>query len=192
MSIISRIFSKTPPATDGPADGKEQPAVASPPPPDPEVRAREEEAIVSQAIAAGDMVAVGQWVLDGSSTRIRQLAARSISEPDQLRDLVRATRHGNDKTVHRILATRRDELLAEVRRIEQRQAEVDTTAAAIARHAERHPVTAHGAGDPAGDLAVRLEERLRAAVRLRAPHVLEPGELGVGPRVVERDELPAG
>jgi hypothetical protein len=137
MSILSRLLGKTPPAADAAAASKQEPAVASPPPPDTEVRAREEEAIVSQAIAAGDMGAVGKWVLDGSSTRIRQLAARSITDPDQLRDLVRATRHGNDKTVHRILATKRVELLAEARRLEQQQAEVDAAAAAIARHAER-------------------------------------------------------
>ena len=137
MSILSRLLGKTPPAADASADDKQEPAVASPPPPDPEAHAREEEAIVSQAIAAGDMAAVGKWVLDGSSTRIRQLAARSITDPDQLRDLVRATRHGNDKTVHRILDTKRDELLAEARRVEQQQAEVDAAAAAIARHAER-------------------------------------------------------
>ena len=141
MSILSRLLGKTPPAADASAENKQEPAVASPPPPDPEARAREEEAIVSQAIAAGDMAAVGKWVLDGSSTRIRQLAARSVTDPDQLRDLVRATRHGNDKTVHRILATKRDELVAEARRLEQQQAEVDAAAAAIARHVER-PVDA--------------------------------------------------
>jgi hypothetical protein len=84
------------------------------------VAGREEEAGVSQAIAAGDMAEVGKWVLEGSSTRIRQMAARSITDADQLRELIRATRHGNDKTVHRILTDKRDELLAEVRRTQQR------------------------------------------------------------------------
>jgi hypothetical protein len=141
MSLLTRIFGNTPPAADTTAASQEQPAVASPPPPDPEARAREEEAIVSQAIAAGDMAAVGKWVTEGSSTRIRQLAARSITDPDQLRDLVRATRHGNDKTVHRILAATRDAQLAEARRAEQQQAAVDAAAAAIARHVDR-PVDA--------------------------------------------------
>ena len=83
------------------------------------------------------MAAVGQWVLEGSSTRVRQMAARSITDPEQLRELIRATRHGNDKTVHRILTDKRDELLAAERRAQQQQADIEAAAAAIARHAER-------------------------------------------------------
>jgi len=83
------------------------------------------------------MPAVGKWVLEGSSTRIRQMAARSIADPDQLHELIRATRHGKDKSVHRILTTKRDELLAEERRAQQLQAEVDAAAAAIAGHCGR-------------------------------------------------------
>ncbi|MGB7903409.1 MAG: DUF349 domain-containing protein, partial [Steroidobacteraceae bacterium] len=100
-------------------------------------RAREEEASLSQAIAAGDMVAVGKWVLEGSSTRIRQMAARNITDPEQLRQLIPATRHGKDKNVHRILTARRDEQLAEIRSAQQLQADLAETAAAIARHSER-------------------------------------------------------
>jgi hypothetical protein len=106
------------------------------PPPDPAARSKEEEASLSQAIAAGDMAAVGQWVLEGSSTRIRQLAARSIADPDQLRELVRATRHGKDKNVHRILTRRRDELLAGIRSTQQLNADLEEAAAAIIRHSE--------------------------------------------------------
>jgi len=124
------------------------------------VRAREEEASLSQAIAAGDPAAVGKWVLEGSSTRIRQMAARAITDPDQLRDLIRATRHGNDKAVHRILTTVRDEQLAATRRTQQQQTEVDAAAAAIARHAER-PVDA--------SYATRLAQ-LETQWRTVAPH----------------------
>jgi len=137
MSLLSRLLGKSPSAADAPAVTNPQAPVESPPRPDPEARAREEEAIVSQAIAAGDMAAVGQWVLEGSSTRIRQLAARHVTDPDQLRELIRATRHGNDKNVHRILTTTRDEQLAEARRTQQQQAELDAAAAAVARHAGR-------------------------------------------------------
>jgi len=83
------------------------------------------------------MVTVGKWVLEGSSTRIRQMAARNITDPDQLRELIPATRHGKDKNVHRILTTRRDEQLAEIRSAQQLQADLEETAAAIARHSER-------------------------------------------------------
>jgi len=137
MSLLSRLFGKSPPAADAPAGNRPETPVESPPPPDPQALAREEEASLSQAIAAGDMAAVGKWVLEGSSTRIRQRAARSITDPDQLRELIRATRHGNDKSVHRILTTTRDELLAEVRRTQQQEADVNAAAAAIAEHGTR-------------------------------------------------------
>jgi hypothetical protein len=64
------------------------------------------------------------------------MAARSIADPDQLRELIRATRHGKDKTVHRILTAKRDELLAEIRSVQQLQADLEGTAAAIVQHCE--------------------------------------------------------
>jgi len=137
MTIFSRLFGKSPPTAGPPATSERVTGVESPPPPDPSVRAREEEASLSQAIAAGEMATVGQWVLKGSSARIRQMAARSITDLDQLRELIPATRHGKDKNVHRILTTRRDELLAEIRSTQQLQADLEETAAAIARHSER-------------------------------------------------------
>jgi len=135
MSLISRIFGKSPPAADGTADSRPDVPVEPTPRPDPEARTREEEASLSQSLEAGDMAAVGRWVLEGSSTRIRQKAAQHITDPEQLRELIRATRHGNDKTVHRILTDKRDELLAEARRLERQREEVDAAMAAIARHA---------------------------------------------------------
>ena len=137
MSLISRIFGKSPPETDAPTATKPEAPVEAPPRPDPVARAREEGQSCRKPIAAGDMASVGQWVLEGSSTRIRQMAARGITDPEQLRDLIRATRDGKDKTVHRILTDKRDELLAAERRAQQQQAEVEAAAAAIARHAER-------------------------------------------------------
>lgn len=163
MSLISRLLGKSPPTADAPAVSRPEAPVESPPPPDPGARAREEEATVSQAIAAGDMAAVGRWVLEGSSTRIRQMAARSITDPDQLRELIRATRHGNDKTVHRILTDKRDELLAEVRRAQQQQADVDAAAAAIARHSEQAYDTSYAA------TLERLEARWRTLEQHATP-----------------------
>jgi hypothetical protein len=140
MSVFSRVFGKSPPAADVAADVPATPeretGVESPPPSDPAARLREEEASVSQAIATGDMAAVGKWVLEGSSTRIRQTAARSIVDLEQLHELILATRHGKDKSVYRILTTKRDELLAGIRSAQHMQAELDGTAAAIARHSE--------------------------------------------------------
>ena len=103
--MFSRIFRKPPPAAAAPA--ATQPAVPtqSPPPPDPAAVAREEDASLSQAITAGDMATVGKWVLEGSSTRVRQKAAEAIADLDQVHELIRATRHGNDKKVYLMLTT---------------------------------------------------------------------------------------
>jgi hypothetical protein len=131
------MFRKSPDGADESTAETPEVVAPSPPPPDPAVRAREEEASVSQAIATGDMAAVGRWVTEGSSTRIRQAAARAITDLDQLHELIRATRHGNDKSVYRILTTTRDARLAEIRTAQQQQADVDAAAEAVARHAER-------------------------------------------------------
>jgi len=155
MSLISRIFGKPPAADENPADTRSEAATEPPPRPDPEARAREEDASLSQSLEAGDQTAVARWVLEGSSTRIRQRAAQHITDPEQLRELIRATRHGNDKTVHRILTDRRDEQVAEIRRLEQQQAEIEAAATAIARHAGQ-PCDASYAGTLS-----RLEARWR-------------------------------
>jgi hypothetical protein len=165
MSLLSRLFGKSPPTANAPAIRKPDASVESLPPPDPAARARDEEASVSQAIAAGDMAAVARWVVEGSSTRIRQMAARSISDADQLRELIRATRHGNDKNVHRILAAKRDELLAEVRRTQQLQADLEAAAAAIAQHAER------ACDDSYATALARLEARWSALASHATPDV---------------------
>ena len=176
MSLLTRIFGSSPAATDAPAAGKPATPDEAPPRPDPEARLREEEAKLSALISAGDLTAVGPWVLEGSSTRIRQMAARSITDPDQLRELIRATRHGKDKTVHRILTDKRDELLAEARKTQQQQAEIEAAAAAIARHAERpHDATYAAtlghlearwrtiAPDAAADLSQQVAQQLQQA-----------------------------
>ena len=147
MSLFSRLFGKPSPEAEPPVDSERDARVVSPPLPDPSVRAHEEEASLSQAIAAGDMATIGKWVLEGSSTRIRQRAARSITDPDQLRELIPATRHGKDKNVHRILTTRRDELLAEVRSTQQLQADLDRVCCGH-RPAQRTPVRCVVPDDP--------------------------------------------
>ena len=139
MSFLLRLFSESPRATGEPVVSERTDGIDAPP--DRAARAREEEASLSQAIVDGDMATVGKWVLEASSTRTRQAAARCIVDPDQLRELIRATRHGRDKKVHRILTTRRDEQLADARSAAQLQADMEGTAAAIERHCE-HPCDA--------------------------------------------------
>ena len=138
MSILSRLLGKSPPTdTPEPPAPEETSDTAPAAAADAAARLRDEEAQLAQALEAGDVEAIARWALVGSSTRIRQQAAQRIDDPELLRELIRATRHGKDKTVHRILTDKRDAQLAEVRRLEQQRAEVQAAAAAVARHAER-------------------------------------------------------
>ncbi len=185
MTLISRLFGKPAPAAGTPTASDRDARVEAPPPPDPAALAREEESRLLQAIAAGDMATVGKWVVEGSSTRIRQLAARSIADPDQLRELIRDTRHGKDKTVHRILTTRRDELLAGIRSAQQLQADIESAAAAIARHSERP----YDASYPA--TLVQFKDRWRALDPLATPDLRREvtQHLKLAHEVVERHRL---
>lgn len=137
MSIIKRLLGKNAPVAQPPAEAAPAPAAAPRPRPDTEAIARAEEADVTSAIAAGDAAALGRWALEGSSTRVRQMAAQAVTDPEQVRELIRATRGGNDKNVHRILVGKRDALLAQERIEQERTAEIESASAALARHAER-------------------------------------------------------
>ena len=135
MSFFSRLFRQpAPKPAETPPSPK--PPAAAPSRPDPVVVTQGEEGALAQAIAAGDHAEVGRWVLEGSSTRVRQAAARAIEDPTQLAELVRAAR-GHDKNVYRLLTGKRDALHAAERVVRQREAEVTDLGAAIARHAER-------------------------------------------------------
>lgn len=135
MSLFSR-FRKAPPP---PAAAKPPEKVAAPAPaaPDPAVLAAQEEEKLRAAIAAGDLQAIATAVIDGTSTRIRQLAAEAIDDPEQIRKLIRHARGGNDKNVYKILTRKRDALLAHEREIEQQQAQITALSAEIERHSRR-------------------------------------------------------
>jgi len=137
MSLFSRLFGKAAPkpAAVAPPTPAQAPS-PKPARPDPAVTALAEEASVAQAITAGDLGEIGRWVVEGSSTRVRQMAAHAIAAPEQLDRLIPAVR-GKDKNVYRILAAKREELLAVRRAAEQRQTEIADAAAALARHGQR-------------------------------------------------------
>ena len=120
---------------------------------------------LTKAIEAGDMATVGRWVLEGSSTAIRQRAAQAIADLDQLHELIRATRHGNDKNVYRILAARRDDTLASMRAAEKLAADLEATAAAIARHSSRPHDASYAV------TLGQLEERWRGLAPHASPEV---------------------
>ncbi|HMN43676.1 MAG TPA: DUF349 domain-containing protein [Povalibacter sp.] len=137
MSFFSR-FRKAPPAP-APVEPRDAvpPAAPATPAVDAAAAAAQEEATLRDAMASGDFPAVSRAVVGGSSTRIRQLAAEAIDDPQQIRELIRKVRGGNDKNVYRILTRKRDALLARERDVELQQAEIGAASAEIERHSRR-------------------------------------------------------
>jgi hypothetical protein len=141
MSLFSRFFRKAPPSPavpPAPAKPVASPEVArAVPAPDRALAAAREEASLQAAIDGNDAETVARLVVAGTSTRIRQLAAQAVEDPVRLRDLIREVRGGNDKSVYKILTSKRDALLVEERRQAQLQEEINGAAGAIERHSHR-------------------------------------------------------
>ena len=138
MSLFSRF--KKAPAAMTPEQQPEPPApkASVPDAPNPAVLAAQEEQALQAAIAGKDGPAVARLVIEGSSTKVRQLAAEAVEDPELIRQLIRDARGGKDKSVYKILTRKRDVLLAHEREAEQLQAEIAAAAAAIERHSHRH------------------------------------------------------
>ena len=147
MSLFSRLFGKAPPMVpppekpgerlDAPIAESAEPSGQPQAPERAAVAAREEEELKA-AIAAHDVQAIARFVVQGSSTKVRQQAAHAIEDPAQLRQLIKEVRGGNDKSVYKILTQKRDAGLAQTRQVEQRRAEIEAAAAALERHSHRH------------------------------------------------------
>ena len=140
MSLFSRLFRKAP----SPSLPPEKVPVSIAPParpepsgPDRAVVSAQEERELEAAIAAQDIATLSRLVVQGSSTKVRQQAAQAVQDPDQLRQLIKDVRGGNDKSVYRILTGKREVLQAQARATEQLQAEIGAAAAAIERHSHR-------------------------------------------------------
>ena len=126
MSLFSRLFRKAPlPAVppEKPPENFEPPRPA-PNGPDRAVVAAKEAAEIEAALEARDSQTIGRLVLEGSSTKIRQQAAQAVQDLEQLRQLIKEVRGGNDKSVYKILTGKRDALLIQARQREQLDAEI--------------------------------------------------------------------
>ena len=137
MSLLSR-FRKVPPppAPSRLAEASVAPAATPVASETAKLAAQEEQALRS-AIADGDFTTIGRLVIEGTSTKIRQIAAEAVVDAVQIRQLIKEVRGGNDKSVYKILARKRDALLAQEREVEQLHAEIGAVAAAIERHSRR-------------------------------------------------------
>jgi hypothetical protein len=140
MSLFSRFFRKAPPpvvpeAPDKPIANTE--VVRATAAAERALAAAREEETLQAAIDRNDAATISHLVVSGTSTKIRQLAAQAVTDPVQLRELIRDVRGGNDKTVYKILTAKRDALLVEARKQEQLQEEINAASGAIERHSHR-------------------------------------------------------
>jgi hypothetical protein len=144
MSLFSRFFRKAPPPSppvpSSPA--QERPSAAGTAPsgqglPDRLQAAAAEEETLKAAIEGRDGPTIARLVIEGTSTKVRQMAARAIDDPAMLRQLIRDARGGKDKSVYKILTSKRDVLLEQERKLEQLQGEINAVTAALERHSQR-------------------------------------------------------
>jgi Domain of Unknown Function (DUF349) len=90
-----------------------------------------------QALASiQDPAQVAKLVVENPSSRLRQLAAESIRDPAQLRQLLPQVRN-KDKSVYKILKQKCDALNAEDRKAEEIRNEIAALCAALERHSHR-------------------------------------------------------
>jgi hypothetical protein len=129
--FFSRWFRKVPPSV------PVAPDIALPGPnPIESVPALDEEAVLRAALEQGDRSAVARLVVEGTSTKIRQLAAQALEDPSEIKPLLREVR-GRDKNVYKILRQKCDAVLARERTEAQLREELNAASAAIGRHVRR-------------------------------------------------------
>ena len=140
MSFFSRLFRKAPPLSPVPSSPSQQALSEKA---DKAVNTRDralataaEEQALQLAVNAKDMQAVARLVVAGTSTKVRQAAAQAIEDADLLRQLIRDVRGGNDKSVYKILASKRDAQLEHSRKLEQLQAEIKAASELLERHSQ--------------------------------------------------------
>lgn len=89
-----------------------------------------------RALASLDAAARNALVLGGPSSRIRQLAAQSVSDPMELRQLLKQL-HGKDKNVYKIIREKCDALNAAGQIIDKARGEAIRACESLERHAHR-------------------------------------------------------
>jgi Domain of Unknown Function (DUF349) len=89
-----------------------------------------------RALASIDAADRRALILGGPSSRIRQLAAQSVSDPLELRQLLKQL-HGKDKNVYKIIREKCDALNAEERTAETARSDAIRACESLERHAHR-------------------------------------------------------
>jgi hypothetical protein len=89
-----------------------------------------------RALASIDEAERRALVLEGPSSRIRQLAAQSVSDPLELRQLLKQL-HGKDKNVYKIIREKCDAFNAAEQALEKARGEAIRACESLERHAHR-------------------------------------------------------
>ena len=124
-------------------------------------------------LEGADPQQIAALITDGSSSRIRQFAAQQVTDPTELRHLLKSLR-GKDKNVYRIIKQKCDELRIE----EQKSVQVETDAASACASLERHSHRIYDAVyEPTLDhFTARwyaVEAQAAPAIQERARHAIE-------------------
>ena len=130
-----------------------------------------------------DPVQIGRLVLEGPSSRIRQLAAEGVQDPAQLRQLLKQVRD-KDKSVYKILKQKCDALSAQERREAELAGEIAAVCTSLELHSQRGYDAHYAAtleqlkarwsslaGRPAADIEVRAVEAVDRCHEVIAAHV---------------------
>ena len=152
-----------------------------------------------QALASiQDPAQIAMLVVESPSSRLRQLAAESIRDPAQLRQLLPQVRN-KDKSVYKILKQKCDALNAEDRKAEEIRNEITARCAALERHSHRTYDSQYTAGfehlktrwqtltTPA---AADIDQRARQAIK-RCEEVIDTNMRQLAQRAAEDAALKA-
>ncbi len=113
-----------------------------------------------------------QLVLDGPSSRIRQLAAQSVTDPAQLKRLLKQLR-GKDKSVYKIIRDKCDALNAQERLVAKTLSDTLAACESLERHA-------HRVYDPIYEATLRhFNARWQGVAGQAAPPVRERAALAI-------------
>jgi hypothetical protein len=152
-----------------------------------------------QALASiQDPAQIAKLVVESPSSRLRQLAAESIRDPAQLRQLLPQVRN-KDKSVYKILKQKCDALNAEDRKAEEIRNEITARCAALERHSHRTYDSQYTAGFEhlktrwetlATPAAADIDQRARQAIK-RCEEVIDTNMRQLAQRAAEDAALKA-
>jgi Domain of Unknown Function (DUF349) len=166
---------------------------------------------LAQALAlVRDPEQLAQLVLEGPSSRVRQMAAELVQEPAQLRHLLQNVRN-KDKGVYKILKQKSDALNAAERRAAEIENEIMEACAALERHGQRtfdsfykaafeglktrwHSLSERGAADMGlrAELAIeRCQEVIETHLRLITQQAAEQAALIAARELREQEQQAA-